>query len=366
MAEGSKIQPQMEKASEPAARRDIDTLLAALSLANREDGIDQRWSAEAHERIAEQRVPDRRSAEAEYRSLFENAVCGIYRDQLDGTPVRCNPALAALNGYGSEAEYISAVLGSHGAWYVDPGRSAEFKRLMREEGRVRDLVSEVYRHKSRERFWITENAWHVRDIDGNPIFIEGTIQDATERISTMAIVERQANIDTLTGVASRFRFMKALQEQTQPGAPGCALISIDLDRFKEVNDALGHAAGDAVLCHAADTLAAISDGNALVARLGGDEFALLLPNVTHSAALEDLAEKIVAALREPVHTSGKNLVVGASLGIACFPEHASGAEEILASADIALYGAKLAGRSGYCLFSADLRDASLRNKELER
>jgi PAS domain-containing protein len=81
-------------------------------------------------------------AEAEYRSLFENAVCGIYRDKLDSTPVRCNPALAVLNGYQNEAEYIHAVTGAHGAWYVDPGRSDEFKRLMREEGRVKDFVSQ--------------------------------------------------------------------------------------------------------------------------------------------------------------------------------------------------------------------------------
>ena len=152
----------------------------------------------------------RRSAEAEYRSLFENAVCGIYRDELDGTPVRCNPALAALNGYGSEAEYISAVSGAHGAWYVDPERSAEFKRLLRRRGGSGTLCRKFTGTGRREKFWITENAWHVRDMDGNPIFIEGTIQDATERITTMAIVERQANIDSLTGVASRFRFMNAL------------------------------------------------------------------------------------------------------------------------------------------------------------
>ena len=112
----------------------------------------------------DRRVAPRRSAEVEYRSLFENAVCGIYRDELDGTPVRCNPALAALNGYESEAEYIAAVRGAHGAWYVDPERGAQFRRLIESEGRVRDFVSQVYRHKSREKFWITENAWHVRDV----------------------------------------------------------------------------------------------------------------------------------------------------------------------------------------------------------
>ena len=314
----------------------------------------------------DRRVAPRRSAEVEYRSLFENAVCGIYRDELDGTPVRCNPALAALNGYASEAEYISAVRGAHGAWYVDPDRSAQFRQMMQGEGRVRDFVSEVYRHKSREKFWITENAWHVRDMDGNPIFIEGTIQDATERITTMAIVERQANVDSLTGVASRFKFMNALHEHTFDGAKGCALFSIDLDRFKEVNDTQGHAAGDYVLCRSAERLREIADGHGLVARLGGDEFALLLPGVIEGALLEDLAGKIISAMREPVQVNGQNLIVGASAGIASFPLHAENGEELLANADMALYCAKLAGRSGFCLFDADLRTANQRNKELEK
>ena len=312
-------------------------------------------------RAGDRRVGVRRSAEGEYRSLFENAVCGIYRDALDGTPVRCNPALAALNGYDSEADYISAVSGAHGAWYVNPGRSAEFKQMMLSEGRVRDFVSQVYRHKSRERFWITENAWYVRDMDGNPIFIEGTIQDATERITTMAIVERQANIDSLTGVASRFRFMNALRGQTALDADGCALFSIDLDRFKEVNDTLGHAAGDFVLRQSAARLEEISDGHGL----GGDEFALLLPGAIDGAALEDLAGKIIAAMREPMQISGQNLIVGCSVGIASYPVHANDAEELLANADIALYSAKLAGRNGFCLFDAEMRNASQRNKELE-
>ncbi len=101
-------------------------------------------------------------AEAEYRSLFENAVCGIYRDKLDGTPVRCNPALAAFNGYASEDEYTEAVTGTRVTWYVDPNQSTEFKKLLAAEGRVKDLVSEVYRHNTREKVWITENAWYVR------------------------------------------------------------------------------------------------------------------------------------------------------------------------------------------------------------
>jgi diguanylate cyclase (GGDEF)-like protein/PAS domain S-box-containing protein len=306
-----------------------------------------------------------RSVEAEYRSLFNNALCGIYRDKLDGSPVRCNPALAALNGYDSEDDYLTAVTGQHGSWYVDPARSEEFKRRMREEGAVHDFVSEVYRHKTRERFWITENAWYVLDRAGQPIFIEGTIQDATERMNAMAAVERQANVDALTGVASRFRFMNQLMAATANPEKYCTLFSIDLDRFKEVNDQLGHAAGDAVLKAAAQRLQAISAGDALVARLGGDEFALLLEGKFHDADIEALAGQIVEALCEPVEIYGRNIMTGASVGVASFPAHAADCEELLANADLSLYQAKMSGKLGYRLFDSQLRTKRTEQQEIE-
>jgi len=108
------------------------------------------------EQVSRERA--RLQAESEYRSLFDNAVYGIYRDHLDGTPIRANPALAALNGYGSEAEHIGAVTSKPTSWYVDPDRPKKFMRLITTQGRVTDLVSEVYRHKTGEKIWITENA----------------------------------------------------------------------------------------------------------------------------------------------------------------------------------------------------------------
>jgi diguanylate cyclase (GGDEF)-like protein/PAS domain S-box-containing protein len=306
-----------------------------------------------------------RSVEAEYRGLFENALCGIYRDKLDGTPVRCNPALVALNGYESEDAYLTAVTGQHGAWYVDPERGSEFKRRMLEEGGVHDFVSEVYRHKTRERFWITENAWYVLDRAGQPIFIEGTIQDATERMNAMAAVERQANVDALTGIASRFRFINQLMAATTGPASACTLFSIDLDRFKEVNDQLGHAAGDTVLRAAADRLGAIAGDTALVARLGGDEFALLLEGRFRESDIEVLAGRIVEALREPVEILGRNIMTGASVGVASFPAHAADFEELLANADLSLYQVKMSGRLGYHLFDSELRSKRTEHQELE-
>jgi diguanylate cyclase (GGDEF)-like protein/PAS domain S-box-containing protein len=304
-------------------------------------------------------------AEAEYRSLFQNAVCGIYRDKLDGTPVRCNPALAVLNGYETEVEYISAVSGMHGAWYVDPSRANEFNRLLSSEGRVKDFVSEVYRHRTREKFWITENAWYVRDVAGNPIYVEGTIQDATERITTLAIIERQANLDTLTGVASRFRFLNCLETETKPDKLGCTLYSVDLDKFKEVNDLLGHAAGDIVLKVIANRLQALADEPCLLARLGGDEFAVLQPGQRSKTSVEAFAKKIVVALREPLRINGHDLTLGGSVGVSMFPNQATDAEELLGNADLAMYQAKAAGRNGFRVFDFELRSDLQNRKELE-
>jgi len=109
-----------------------------------------------------------RAAEGEYRALFENAVVGIYRSTVDGRQVRANPALVRLHGYTSEAELLATGNGMATDWYVDPARRGEFLRLMQQNGRVDDLVSEVYRHRTRERIWVSETAWIVRGADGEP------------------------------------------------------------------------------------------------------------------------------------------------------------------------------------------------------
>jgi len=120
-----------------------------------------------------------RAAEEDYRALFENAVEGIYRSSLDGKQLRANPALVKLNGYSSEAEQIAGVNDIATEWYVDPYRRAEFARILEEQGTVTDFESEIYRHKTRERIWISETARLVRAPDGTPLYYEGTVQDIT-------------------------------------------------------------------------------------------------------------------------------------------------------------------------------------------
>ncbi len=305
-------------------------------------------------------------AEAEHRSLFDNSVYGIYRDTLDGKPIRVNPALAALNGYNSEAEHIEAVKAAPMEWYVVPGRSGEFRRLLETEGRVRDFVSEVYRHRTRERIWITENAWHVRDAAGNPLFIEGTIQDATERIMALSDIERLANIDTLTGTSSRFRFLTRLHSETQRADASCTLFCVDLDRFKEVNDKLGHAAGDTVLECVGQRLLAIAGSEESVVRLGGDEFAVLMTGTQGGANADIVAARIVAALSEPISFDNHKITIGASVGVAMFPGHARDAESLLHNADLALYQVKSTGRSGHRIFDFPLKESIQQRKDIEQ
>ncbi|WP_417518387.1 PAS domain S-box protein [Minwuia sp.] len=120
-------------------------------------------------------------AESDYRAIFEHATEGIYRSSMDGRQLRANPALVRLNGYETEEELLTAVHDIATTWYVDQGRRDEFVRLMMKDGQVTDFVSEVYRYKTRERIWISENAHLVRDADGEPLYFEGTVRDITEQ-----------------------------------------------------------------------------------------------------------------------------------------------------------------------------------------
>ncbi len=122
-----------------------------------------------------------RAAERDYREMWENAAEGIYRSSPDGKQLRANPALVAFNGYASEADLLAAVGDIAKEWYVEPGRREVFKRLLREHGRVHNFESEVYRHKTRERVWVSENAWEVRDAEGRLIHYEGTVREITAR-----------------------------------------------------------------------------------------------------------------------------------------------------------------------------------------
>jgi len=136
-------------------------------------------------------------AEANYRSMFENASHGIFRSSREGKQLRANPALVALNGYDSEEALLAAINDIGQEWYVEPGRRDEFIRLIERNGRVLDFESEVYRHRTRERIWVSESAWVVRGLDGRVLYYEGMIEDITARKRVeLALATAKAEVET--------------------------------------------------------------------------------------------------------------------------------------------------------------------------
>jgi PAS domain S-box-containing protein len=144
-------------------------------------------------------------AEGTYRDIFENANIGIYRSSPEGLQLRANPALVRLNGYDEEREQLAAVNDIGREWYVDPNRRDEFKKILDQNDRVENFESEIYAHKSRKRLWISENAWVVRDENGQILYYEGTVQDISEpKLAEQELEEARRAVEASSHAKSEF------------------------------------------------------------------------------------------------------------------------------------------------------------------
>ncbi|MCO5145904.1 MAG: EAL domain-containing protein [Aquamicrobium sp.] len=439
----------------------------------------------------------RRSEEEQenHRSLIENLYDGIYRSTPDGRQLSANKALVRLNGYDSEDEMLASVNDIATEWYVVPTRRDEFRALLRRHGFVTDFVSEVYRHKTRERIWVTESARLVRERKtGRPLFYEGSVREITETVNRLeaeerlrklssqvpggliqfvrradgsytvpfmssgfrelyglgenetlvstqeitamvppedrpaflenvragtsarswdqeyrvtlrdgttkwlqisakpeavedgviwhgyisdittrkaseAEIEKLAFFDPLTGLPNRRMFMDrmacAVSRCREHDTSG-ALLFIDLDNFKTLNDTRGHDVGDCFLTQVAERLKGCVGPRDTVARIGGDEFVIILgeagpdrAGATQAAILA--GNKVLSAMREDFPLGEFSHRSSASLGIVVFDGENASADEILKQADIAMYRVKSAGRNGMALY-----DHQSMNAEAER
>lgn len=194
-----------------------------------------------------------------------------------------------------------------------------------------------------------------------------TFTDITERRTAEAKIVHLARHDPLTGVANRALFRQKLDEACADAATAqsFALLLIDLDHFKTVNDTWGHLVGDKLLSEVADRFRATVRTGDLVARLGGDEFAIIAHNVSQSAQIVALAERICRAARQPFVVDGNPLLIGASIGIALAPEDGRRAQELLHAADLAMYAVKAEGRGTFKLFSRELDAEQKARRALE-
>jgi diguanylate cyclase (GGDEF)-like protein/PAS domain S-box-containing protein len=203
--------------------------------------------------------------------------------------------------------------------------------------------------------------------DGSLGGLVGVITDITDRKQTEALIWMQANYDALTGLPNRRLLNDRLAElikKAQRDHDCLAVLFIDLDRFKEVNDTLGHEAGDRLLMEAARRVVGCVRGSDTVARQGGDEFTVLLPGLSERAPIERIVEDILQSLHQPFQLGADVAYVSASIGITLFPKDAETQANILKNADQAMYHAKDEGRNRFCYFSTSMQENALQRLQL--
>ena len=308
-----------------------------------------------------------RDAEQRYRGLFDNAIEGIFRTTGDGHYLDANPALAHIYGFESPAELMTSLRDIGRQLYVDPTRREEFMHIMRARGSVSGFEAQVYR-KNGDIIWISENARAVFEDNGRLMSYEGTVEDVTERKLYQARIEQQANYDTLTGLANRSLLQDRLEQallQASTYNTRVAVAFVDLDRFKYINDSLGHHVGDELLRTMADRLESCVRDCDTVARLGGDEFVVLITGQTAPDLVRNIVERMLAVVTQPWITEHGEFNVSCSIGVALFPNDGADAQTLLKHADSAMYRAKESGRNNFQFFTRELNALMIERLAME-
>ena len=313
------------------------------------------------------REEDRRAlaeSERRYRALSRATFEGIAFSQ-GGTVLDCNSQFAALLGY----DRVGDVVGRPMRELVAPG-SLDTVATMIRENRSEPYEARLLR-RGRRPFWA--------EVQGREWTLEGervrvtAIRDVSERRALSEQLEYQATHDSLTGLPNRALFYARVEGAIAAGAPFAALF-LDLDRFKVVNDSLGHETGDFLLATVAERLRGALGGleGATVARLGGDEFGVVVPTGPDEGAAGargrsglDVAEALLETLNQPVDLGPRRHEPGASAGVVERAERYATPEEVVRDADTAMYAAKRAGRGRAAVFGATMREAATHRFRLE-
>jgi diguanylate cyclase (GGDEF)-like protein/PAS domain S-box-containing protein len=304
-----------------------------------------------------------RLSERRYRSLFDRNLAGVYRSTLEGRILDCNVSFAHVFGYASREDVLRQA-----AWdfYVRPeDREAALARLL--ERRTLSDYEVCLKRKDGSLVWVLESETLVEGPDGRPV-IEGTLIDISERKRAEEQVKHLAFHDPLTNLANRLLFNDRLTlavAQAHRHNQRLAVLFLDLDRFKVINDSLGHSVGDELLRQVAERIQSLVREGDTVARLGGDEFTLLVPGITTEEDAAKIAHKICAAIREPFTIDGRELFVTTSAGVSVYPSDGHDSETLVRNADSAMYRAKEQGRDNYQLYTPAMNAKAVERLSLE-
>ena len=296
-----------------------------------------------------------------YRVAFEDSAIGMAIEGLDGRWLRVNPALCTMLGYTSDQlltmSYQDVCLPEdlEDASYLESLNNGTVLKVMRECR---------YRRADGTTIWVRVHVGVIRE-GGATQFYAIQIEDITDRKAAESRLAHEAAHDALTGLPNRHAFAERVAAVLDGGNQP-ALLFIDLDRFKLVNDTLGHPAGDELLIAVARRLRSSTRGSEVVARTGGDEFVVLADPATSLAGAERLAQRLQAALAAPFQISGRSLFLTASIGIAVAGSEMASAEDTMRDADLAMYRAKATGKARTVVFDASLRRESERRLAIEQ
>ena len=314
-----------------------------------------------------------RESEERFRATFENAPLGIAKTALDGVFIHANPKLLEILGYTlEEFTRLSVMDITHPA---DREQTlSNFQKLV--SGQVSSYVMEKrYIRKDDSFVWMNITT-AIRSVDGLPQYVIGMFEDVTARRRAEEDLRRAlehsyhlATHDALTGLANRASFHDRLQDALSYAKRDDHLVAVhllDLDRFKAVNDTLGHHIGDLLLKEVANRIKAQTRATDVVLRLGGDEFVIVQTHLATPSAAGVLAEKIVEELGRTFVLEGQEIDSGTSIGIAVFPNDAKDPEHLVKLADLALYEAKRHGRCNFQFYRREMGAAVKEAQQLEQ
>jgi diguanylate cyclase (GGDEF)-like protein/PAS domain S-box-containing protein len=342
---------------------------AALKLAALEDAVRQRTGelSAANEALRRD-IVQRTQAEAELKltaSVFHNTKDGVLILDAARHVVSVNPAFVELTGYSAEQ-----ALGQPSSMLRCERQSPEFYRdLWNALEREGHWQGELWvQRRDGEAFLALLKVVMVPGSDGGPERYVGVFHDITEMRRKELHIRHLAFHDALTGLPNRPLLLDRLDQaiaSARRDRDPLGLMFIDLDRFKAINDSLGHDAGNSLLKEVADRLSRCLRQADTVARLGGDEFVVLLRRVDMPENYGTVAQRIIASLSMPMTLDGYVVQIGASIGIACFPDDGRDSSELMKHADAAMYAAKAAGRGSYRFFQPSMTDKAMQRLQLE-
>ena len=309
-----------------------------------------------------------RDSEERYRSIYNQAAVGFATGTIDGRFIDVNPRFCEMLGYSRE-ELLSKFI-----WEIvhpdDRAESQAISKELLEKDTTHIFCKKRYLRKGGSYFWSSTDISVVRNSLGHPQHTLEAIRDISDRVTFEEQLRYDALHDQLTGLPNRSLLMErldlALQRTKRYPGTQLAVLFLDLDNFKIVNDSLGHQLGDELLLAVASRLKLAIRETDLAARLGGDEFVVLLEEISGLSEAVMVAERIVGMLRSPVYLTGRELFPSVSIGIVTSTQkHYSRATALLRDADAAMYCAKQSGRGQYKIFDASMHLEAIQRLQIE-